>query len=102
MADMPFITPDEVDTRISGKADAGHTHGAPTVTGPLALANLPAGALFAVYWSTTDSAWHFPGITGAVVTARPTNRTDVHMMAVGNTANRPTFALGSDIWLKQV
>lgn len=64
------------------------------LTGGATLAQLPGGVSFVVSWNGT--AWTFAGNT---VTVRPTSRTDLVMIAVGNTS-APTFAITNDVWLQ--
>jgi hypothetical protein len=72
---------------VATSGDAGD------LTGTLDLTSLPAGVGFFVFW--TGSTWQFNGTT---ITARPTSRTDLVMVAVSGTTP-PSFGLTNDVWL---
>lgn len=66
---------------------------APLVT----LANMPGGTVFNIYWDTTAATWLF---LGDPITERPTDRTELHMVAYGGSAS-PTFMLEHDVWFEE-
>lgn len=62
--------------------------------GTIGLAQLPAGTGFDVYYVSGN--WVFPGIAGAIQSARPTSRTDLKMSVWGGTAP-PSWAIAGDV-----
>lgn len=88
----PSTVQDDLTNLATDKADATHTH-----TTVLTLTRMAPGTPFFVIWDGTD--WRYGG---AIVTARPSARTDLIMMAMGNTAgNGPSFALTDDVHLAE-
>ncbi len=80
-----------LQSALDGKAPNAHTH---TQT----LATMAPGGVFTVYYSTAAASWQYNAVN---ITARPTARTDLTMMALRGTA-APAFKLDTDLWLETV
>lgn len=86
-------TPQDIGAQPAGSyATAAQGAKADTALQSVTLANLPAGTSFVIVWDGTG--WTHGGQT---ITARPTSRTDLTMMAYGGT-EAPTFAIAGDLW----
>lgn len=60
------------------------------------LPGLPTGSTFTIYWNGTD--WTYGG---NVISARPSDRTDLTMLAIGGSAGPGFGVVGVDLWLRE-
>lgn len=65
---------------------------ADVLAGPMDLAKAPIGSIFAVVKVAANWTWG-----GTVVTARPSLRSDIHMISVSTDGTVPSWALATDI-----
>lgn len=81
--DLPAGTPDDVGD----------------IPGTVTLAQLPPGMIFQVVYDGTS--WHLGNETGPVITARPTDRTDLIMECINTTGSTlPAWAIDGDrLWI---
>lgn len=86
--DKPIST--AVDDALQNKADISHTH-----SDEITLEEAAPGTMFGIQWNTANSEWRYDGVA---ITARPTTRGDLVMVAIGG-ATPPAFGLNGDIHL---